>query len=333
MAKTGAARSSRPVFDVLYVDSIHPPADIATDVAAGLFSRPRTLAPKYFYDERGSELFEKITRTKEYYPTRTEDRLLSETGVDIIRNCRPDRIIEFGSGSSRKTRRLFDACEYLQHTCSYAPFDVCEPALQQAAESLCDAYPWLEITLLIGDYHAGFKHLPDNAGARLFLFLGSTIGNFTAEQSRVFIRQIRKIMNPGDFFLIGADRVKDTEVIHAAYNDAEGITAQFNLNLLNVLNRELDADFNTDHFKHQAVYNEQLARVEMYLVSEIHQKITMRGLGETLELEPDERILSELSYKYRPQDLQDLLAAAGLDVIRHFEPPDGWFSLMLSQLR
>jgi len=332
MAKTGTAVSPGPAFDVLYVDPVHPLADIAADVESGLLSRPRTLAPKYFYDKAGSELFERITRTKEYYPTRVEDRLLSEAGTDIIRTVMPERIIEFGSGSSRKTRRLFDACERLRHTCTYAPFDVSETALQQAAVALRNTYPWLGITLLIGDYHAGFNDLPDGSGARLFLFLGSTIGNFTPEQSRAFVREIREAMNRGDYFLIGADRIKDPAVIRAAYNDADGITAKFNLNVLNVLNRELGADFNTAQFIHRAVYNEGLSRVEMYLESTKDQTVHMRVPETILELEKGELILTELSYKYSPQDLQSLLVDAGLDVVGHYEPSDGFFSLMLSRL-
>ncbi|MEJ2761143.1 MAG: L-histidine N(alpha)-methyltransferase [Gammaproteobacteria bacterium] len=163
--------------------------DLIEDVRNGLLNRPRQLPPKYFYDDAGSELFERICVTDEYYPTRTEDALLARHGADIIALAAPDRIIELGSGSSRKTRRLFDACEAGDHMCSYTPFDVCEAALEQAAADLIGIYPWLEVTPLLGDYHAGLGNLPPGEGTGIYVFLGSTIGNFEPDQARDFIRE------------------------------------------------------------------------------------------------------------------------------------------------
>lgn len=305
--------------------------DLIEDVCNGLLSRPRSLPPKYFYDDTGSELFERICSTREYYPTRTEDTLLSEYGELIIAATRPDQIIELGSGSSRKTRRLFDACESLGHTCNYSPFDVCEPAIEQAADELSEAYPWLGITPLVGDYHAGLGNLPADDGTSLYIFLGSTLGNFTRDQAKDFILEVHDCMRSGDYFLLGADRLKDPRVLKAAYNDSEGITAQFNLNVLRVLNRELQADFEPANFAHKAVFNERESRIEMYLESGREQTVNLRRLESTIHLHKNECILTEYSHKFRYQELQNLLSETGLEIIRHDQPENEYFSLILSR--
>ena len=304
---------------------------LAQDAREGLLERPRSLPPKYFYDARGAALFNRICDTPEYYLTRTEDALLRQRGGDIVALTRPAYLIELGSGSSEKTARLFEACERQDHTCIYLPFDICEPALAQAAGKLQHEYRWLDVRPQIGDYHAGLDHLPDFAGVKLFLFLGSTIGNFTPGEARAFIGDVRQRMQPGDFLLLGADRVKDSAVLNAAYNDAQGITALFNLNVLQVLNRELGADFKADNFTHLAVYNNELNRIEMYLVSRLKQAITLGGLAASFKLERGERILTELSYKFYFDELETLLQQSGLKVIRHFEPDNRYFSLVLAQ--
>ncbi|MEX2525625.1 MAG: L-histidine N(alpha)-methyltransferase [Gammaproteobacteria bacterium] len=301
------------------------------DVRNGLLSRPRSLPPKYFYDDRGSELFERICSTQEYYPTRTEDALLAEHSKHIIAATRPDEIIELGSGSSRKTRRLFDACEALDHACNYSPFDVCEPALEQATDELSKTYPWLEITPLAGDYHAGLGNFPAGTGTSLYIFLGSTLGNFTREQAKDFIREVHDCMKPGDYFLLGADRLKDPRVLKAAYNDSQGITAQFNLNVLRVLNRELNADFEPASFEHKAVFNERESRIEMHLQSGHEQTVHLHSLGKTIHLQKNECILTEYSHKFRYQELQDLLTDNGLEIMRHDQPRNEYFSLILSR--
>jgi len=225
--------------------------DIAEDVRAGLLSVPRSLPPKYFYDERGSRLFEQICATPEYYPTRTEEKLLSHYSEEIINQVKPEEIMELGSGNAQKTRRLFDACENTHHTCSYAPLDVCEPMLENVSAQLKSDYHWLEVMPLLGDYHAGLENLPKSHGTRLYVFLGGTIGNFYPGEAQDFIKEIKASMQPGDYLLLGADRVKDNHILDAAYNDEQGITAEFNLHVLNVLNRELKADFNPENFEHQ----------------------------------------------------------------------------------
>ena len=304
---------------------------LAEDARKGLAEPPRSLPPKYFYDERGAALFNRICETPEYYLTRTEEALLRQCGAEIIALARPDYLIEPGSGSSRKTASLFDACERQGRTCLYAPFDICEPALTEAAGKLQSGYRWLDVRPLLGDYHAGLEHLPDFAGVKMFLFLGSTIGNFTPGEARAFLGDIRRRMEPGDFLLLGADRVKDPAVLDAAYNDAQGITALFNLNVLRVLNRELGADFHEDNFAHRAVYNNELNRIEMYLVSRLDQEVTLGGLDVSFRLERGERILTELSYKFCFDELETLLQESGLEVMRHFEPDNRYFSLVLAR--
>lgn len=307
--------------------------DLIEDARDGLLTRPRSLPPKYFYDDRGSELFERICATDEYYPTRTEDALLARHSSDIIARTLPDQIIELGSGSSRKTRRLFDACETAGHVCNYSPFDVCEAALEQAAVELGRQYRWLTVTPLLGDYQAGLGNLPGTAGSVLYVFLGSTIGNFEPDRAESFVREIVSCMAPGDWLLLGADRIKDRAVLRAAYNDARGITAEFNLNVLRVLNRELGANFETGNFDHEAVFNEEHSRIEMYLASRCDQDVHLGTLRRTIHLRQGERILTELSHKFSSDRLRQLLNTCGLDVERHYEPANRYFSLLLARLR
>ena len=238
------------------IEPVHSVPDLAEDVREGLLEKPRQLPPKYFYDQRGSRLFEKICQTPEYYPTRTEDGLLRDNSKHIIERTRPVQILELGSGNAQKTRRIFDACEQLDNSCEYVPFDVCENILEVTAARLKQDYDWLDVMPLVGDYHAGLANLPDSDGTRLFLFLGSTIGNFSPDEALNFIDEVKDCMKPGDYFLLGADRVKNIDVLDAAYNDAQGITAEFNLNVLHVINRELGADFDVSGFEHSAKYNE-----------------------------------------------------------------------------
>lgn len=306
--------------------------DMLETVRNGLLESPRTIPTKYFYDDRGSMLFDRICETDEYYPTRTEDSLLSKHGVDIIAESLPDQIIELGSGSSVKTRRLFDACEVHTHICGYAPFDVCEPVLTQTACDLWLEYQWLQITPLLGDYLAGLGNLPATEGVRMFVFLGSTIGNFPLDEAREFIREIRDCMRPGDYFLLGADRVKDSNILNAAYNDAEGLTAEFNLNVLNVLNREMNADFDPAGFAHQAAFNKELSRIEMHLVSKRDQEVHLGKIEMTISLSSEEKILTEISRKFRFSELETMLETSGFNIINHFESANHYFSLILSRL-
>ncbi|HKK13525.1 MAG TPA: L-histidine N(alpha)-methyltransferase, partial [Gammaproteobacteria bacterium] len=260
------------------VPPARPLPDLAQDAREGLLRRPRSLPPKYFYDDRGSRLFDAICDTPEYYPTRTENALLARHAGEILAAVDPDHIVEFGSGTSRKTLHLLEACAADGARSGYWPLDVCESMLRETGEILVDRYQWLQVDALVGDYLGGLDHLPLPDGRRLFVFLGGTIGNFEPWQAEAFLAELRARMNPGDALLLGADRVKDPAVLHAAYNDAAGITARFNLNVLRVLNRELAADFDESAFRHEARYNPALQRIEMYLVARRPQRVMLEAL-------------------------------------------------------
>ena len=324
-------RPRLPEFTCLVIPPDRAVPGLVEDVREGLLQPPRSLPPKYFYDAKGSWLFEQICRTPEYYLTRNEDALLAEHGRSIIAEARPDQILEFGSGNSHKTRRLFDACEQTATRCSYAPFDVCASMLEAASETLQSDYRWLEITPMQGDYHAGLGRLPPASGRRLAVFLGSTIGNFTPGDALGFLREIRSRLKPGDYLLLGVDRIKDKCVIDAAYNDGRGITAAFNLNLLRVLNRELATDFNLGCFRHQAEFKESQERVEMHLVCSRDQRVHLRRMRETIAFRKGDEILTELSYKYTWDKAEKLLEDAGFAVARHCQPTNGYFSLLLGR--
>lgn len=305
---------------------------LADDVRNGLLTRPRWLPPKYFYDDEGSRLFDLICDTPEYYPTRTEAALLARYGSAIVDRVHPDHLVELGSGTSRKTRHLLDACHRSGLELTYWPFDVCESVIQEAALGLLERYWWLSVHGLVGDYLAGLDHMPDPQGRRLFAFLGGTIGNFAAAEAVDFLSQLGSVMREGDRLVVGADRRKDRDVLEAAYNDAQGITAAFDRNVLRVLNRELRGNFDEEGFDHQAVYNPSEGRIEMYLVARRRQSVQLRGLGERLELQKGEAILTEISRKFSLEELESMLTAAGLVLEDHFEPDDGYFSLILARV-
>ena len=324
----------KPVLDSSMCTVIEPTRvlpDLADDVRDGLIEPPRSLPPKYFYDEHGSQLFEKICMTPEYYPTRIEDRLLRHYSKHIIELTQPYQILEFGSGNAQKTRRIFDACEQLENECNYLPFDVCEEVLAEVSQQLSEDYDWLNVFPLVGDYHAGLDNLPTADGTCLYLFLGSTIGNFTPREATQFIEEVKNCMNPGDFLLLGADRVKNTEVLDAAYNDSEGFTAEFNLNVLRVINRELDANFQITGFDHCAKYNEAKDRVEMYLVANSEQRVHISKINETVTFKPGDQILTEVSHKYTSDGIEQLLQQSELKIVEHYQPDNQYFSLILAQ--
>lgn len=303
---------------------------IAEDVLDGLFDQPRQLPPKYFYDSTGSRLFDAICQTPEYYPTRTETALLARHASEIVRLARPELIVELGSGSGAKTGQLFQACEALDMEVAYAPFDVCEEVLDESRVALQRQFPWLAVEPLVGDFTAGLDNVPLRAGRKLLLFLGGTIGNFLDADARRFLGEVRGLMEVGDYLLLGADRVKAPELLHAAYNDGAGVTAQFNLNVLSVLNAELDSDFILSNFEHRASYNAAAQQVEMYLDSRVDQRVGFRRLGRTLSLQAGDSILTEISRKFSETSLQALVADAGLRIERHYQSAQPLFSLVLA---
>lgn len=318
-------------FACMQIEPVRHVTCLEDDVREGLLEPPRSLPPKYFYDEKGSQLFAEICSTPEYYPTRTEDSLLANYSRNIIETAKPDQILELGSGNSQKTRRLFDACEISGHECSYAPFDVCVPMLEITSEKLLEDYNWLQITPMAGDYHAGLRNLPMIKGRRLYVFLGSTIGNFSISEAHQFLEEIRSSMQPDDSLLIGVDRVKDHKILDAAYNDIQGFTAEFNLNLLSVLNRDLDANFEIDHFQHYAGFNEQYSRIEMRLICIKNQMVTIRRLNEEIFFSSGDEILTEISHKYTYEGIEQLMVESGFNISFHYQPENQYFSLILAQ--
>lgn len=316
---------------VLSVEPTRRQPTLAEDLDAGFRERPKSLPPKYFYDERGSALFDRICDTPEYYQTRVEDALLRDCAVRVLERVRPAHIVELGSGTCRKTRRLLDACQALGLQPRYWPFDVCREVVEQAGAELVAAYPWLAVTGLVGDYHAGLDALPSPPGRRLYVFLGGTLGNFSAAESVSFLGELRACMGGGDALLLGVDRVKSPAVLEAAYDDTAGVTAAFNLNLLHVINRELRADFPPELFVHRAVYNRPAGQVEMYLEATRALQVHIGALGRSYAFDAGERMLTEISRKFTPQGIAAELAEAGLAIEADFEPDNGAFSLVLAR--
>lgn len=303
------------------------------DVRTGLLAAPRSLPPKYFYDERGSRLFNAICETEEYYPARTEVALLTRHVKEIIGIVQPKTCIELGAGTSTKTEILLSSLNTNVDSYTYVTIDVCEEILVQSAARLLKAYPNLRIQSVVGDYRPAVQSLPAFPAPVLYIFIGSSIGNFTAREAITLLIGVAKKMNPGDHFLIGFDRVKDKHVLEKAYNDAEGITSQFNLNVLKVLNDKLHADFNLEQFYHRAIYNNKKERIEMYLISKQPQNVSFPTLNATIHLQKDEKILTEISCKYTNSSIQSLLTESGLKEHRHFNTNDEYFSLILAHRR
>jgi len=326
----GNAVSEVAKSNCVYVTQSKASNTLEQDVQQCLLKLPRSMPPKYFYDERGSLLFDQICQTTEYYPTRTESKLLDQFALELIALAHPDHILEFGSGTSRKTHHLLRACEQQKVNCEYFPFDVCEEMLHQVRDELEKQYRWLDVKPLVGDYTAGLENLHRPNGTCLYMFLGSSIGNFDVDEARKFISEIYDCMYSGDTLLIGVDRVKEEQLLHQAYNDKQGITGEFNLNLLNVLNEKLDANFDLQKFRHKALYNSEKQRVEMYLVSQQGQEVELNNLQQSIELSAGEAILTEISHKYTHQQAEALLTDAGLHILKHVEPDNAWFSLVLA---
>lgn len=332
MNQTSVSGNHRPPeLSCQLVEPARPVPDLAEVVSSGLTDTPRTMSPKFLYDERGSTLFDQICDLPEYYPTRTEDSLLAREAESILSLTRPDEIFELGSGMSRKTRRLLDACEAIGISPKYTAFDISEDALNAGGTALREAYPWLEISLLVGDYEGGFANLPGSDGTRMFVFMGSTIGNFEPDAATDFLSDLGNAMESDDWLLLGADRVKDEHVLHAAYNDSAGVTADFNLNMLRVLNSELSANFDLNRFRHRAFYNRDAERIEMHLVAETPHTVKIDELGLEITLSEGESIRTEISRKFTVDSLDTMLTRAKFDMRHHFSPENQYFSLVLAQ--
>ncbi|WP_328897790.1 L-histidine N(alpha)-methyltransferase [Streptomyces sp. NBC_00236] len=301
-------------------------AALRADVLHGLTRQPKTLPPKWFYDARGSELFEEITRLPEYYPTRAEREILIDRAAEIAAASRARTLVELGSGSSEKTRHLLDALADLH---SYVPVDVSESALRGAADALLKERPELSVHALIADFTAELS-LPDTPGPRLVAFLGGTIGNLLPAERAAFLSSVRSMLSPGDTLLLGTDLVKDEKVLVAAYDDAAGVTAAFNRNVLSVVDRELGADFAPDDFEHVARWDPQQEWIEMRLRARRALTVKIPELDLLVPFEDGEEVRTEVSAKFRKDGVRDELAAAGLRLSQWWTDSAGRFALSLA---
>ncbi|MFF4243169.1 L-histidine N(alpha)-methyltransferase [Streptomyces sp. NPDC001822] len=301
-------------------------AALRADVRSGLTAHPKTLPPKWFYDAHGSDLFEEITRLAEYYPTRCEREILIARAGEIAAASGARTLVELGSGSSEKTRHLLDALPGL-HT--YVPVDVSESALAGAAEALLAERPGLSVHALVADFTHAID-LPDTPGPRLVVFLGGTLGNLLPGERAVFLRSVRERLAPGDGLLLGTDLVKDEATLVTAYDDAAGVTAAFNKNVLTVVNRELGADFPPDDFTHVALWNAEREWIEMRLRARRALTVKIRDLDLVVQFEEGEELRTEVSAKFREEGVRAELAAAGMRLDQWWTDEGGRFALSLA---
>jgi len=312
-------------------------ADDGADVAAGLSAAPKTLPSRYFYDDRGSHLFERICELPEYYLTRAERALLVDSADAIARATGPSDLIELGSGSSTKTRLLLEAYLRVGPPVHYAPIDVSAGILAPSAERLAEAYGELDVRPIVGTYEAGLAALDEVLGPgaggrpRLALFLGSTIGNFPQRATDDFLDRLRAALRPGDLLLVGMDLRKDPAVIEAAYNDADGVTAAFNLNILRHLNRRFDGDFALDGFSHLAVYDRRRHQIEMHLVSGRAQAVALKALGLEVAFAAGETVRTEISRKFDLSEFAGTLDRHGFDAVECWRDAEARTGLVLAR--
>jgi L-histidine Nalpha-methyltransferase len=306
---------------------------IAHDVLRGLSAEPKWLPPKLFYDAEGSRLFEEITRTPEYYLTRTERAILEQFAGEIVRAAGSNlTLVELGAGSAYKTRVLIRAILRRQLRLEFHPVDVSPAALSQAVASLNGDFPRLHVSPIAADYSHDLPDLRSRPGQKLVLFIGSTIGNFEPDEARDFLKRLARALQPGDALLLGFDMVKDTQMLQAAYNDAAGLTAQFNKNILSRMNRELGADFELEEFKHVALWNARKSRMEMHLESRVDQRVWIRDLQREFQFSFGERIHTENSYKFTEASIARLLRQSGVTVEQAWSDENRWFSVVLARV-
>lgn len=324
--------------DRLVIESLDAPVAIATptpfgsDVIEGLSQSPKTLPPKYFYDDRGSLLFEEICQLPEYYLTRTEAAILQTYADEIASLTGPCELVELGSGSSTKTRLLLDAYQRRGEPLCYRPIDVSAAILKSSTQQLLLDYPTLKVHGLVGTYELGLQHLTTAyLPHRLIGFLGSTLGNLSPQDCDAFFDQIRAALRPGDYFLLGIDLHKSTAQLEAAYNDRQGVTAAFNLNILRHLNERFGGNFDLSQFEHVAFYNEALHQIEMHLRSGRSQTVKLTDLDLTVHFQAGETIRSEISRKFELAELEQQLQAKQLHHRKTWTDCDRWFGLMLFQ--
>jgi L-histidine Nalpha-methyltransferase len=304
-----------------------------SDVVSGLTQNPKSLPPKYFYDDRGSKLFELICQLPEYYLTRTETAILQECAEAIAHLTGASEIVELGSGSSTKTRILLDAYNQLQYPLHYLPIDISPTILETSACQLLADYPSLQIHGLVSTYELALaKIAPSQLPTRMICFLGSTLGNLNARECDVFFSQIVAALQPGEYFLLGIDLDKSKDILEPAYDDNQGVTAAFNLNILRHLNRKFEGNFDLAQFEHLAFYNQEECQIEMHLKSKKAQIVQLRALDLTVEFAAGETIRSEISRKFNLNTVQEELSQRGLMPMQVWTDPNQLFGLILCQL-
>jgi L-histidine N-alpha-methyltransferase len=313
----------------IYLDPGALADQMAADVRAGLTATPKTLPPKYFYDARGSELFDEITRLPEYYPTRAERAILDARGGEIAEATRAETLVELGSGTSEKTRLLLRALRDTGSLRRFVPFDVDPAVLKDASAGVAEEFPGLDVQPIVGDFEKHLGAVPTSP-RRLLAFLGSTIGNLDPAQRGEFLRAVRATLGAGDTFLLGTDLVKSSQRLVAAYDDAAGVTAAFDKNVLAVVNRDLGADFDPDSFDHIAVWSAEHEWIEMRLRSREDQRVRIAALDLEVRFERGEEIRTEISAKFRRATVEAELATAGLHLTNWWTDPAGDFALSLS---
>ena len=306
-------------------------AALRRDVVDGLQAVPKVLPPKWFYDHRGSQLFDEITRLPEYYPTEAEREILLGNAAAIIASADADTIVELGSGTSDKTLALLDAARQHGRLRRFMPFDVSEPFLRASVDRLSERYPGLQLHGVVGDFDSHLHHLP-SGGRRLVAFLGGTIGNYPPVERKEFFTRIVATMEPGDHLLLGTDLVKSPARLELAYNDPGGITAAFNKNILEMINRELGADFQTAQFDHVAQWDTEEEWIRLGLRSRVDQRVRIPSLELEVVFQAGELMRTEVSAKFRPERLAEELAAVGLDLTGWYTDSRGDFGVSLSVL-
>jgi L-histidine N-alpha-methyltransferase len=324
--------------DAILVESYVGPSDersLADDVLDGLTRPFKELPPKHFYDAVGAELFDQICELPEYYPTRAERAILEARSDEIVAATGAAELVELGSGTAAKTRLLLRAMSEAGTLRRFVPVDVTESMVLTCADELVDEFPELRVHGIVGDFERHLRHIPaPDDGPRIVAFIGGTIGNFTPGTRRRFLRSVAKLLRPGvDHLLLGTDLVKDPAIIEAAYNDSAGVTARFNRNVLHVVNRELDADFDVDAFDHVAFFDREREWIEMRLRAQRRMDVHVPRLGLKVAFAPREELRTEISAKFTRERLRGDLAAAGLELREVLTDPDDLFALSLSTRR
>lgn len=328
-------RSRRPAPADLQIDVYDTPdrERELVEIRSGLLATPRETEPKFFYDDVGSMLFEAITEQPEYYQTRTERALLESVAPGIVERTGISELVELGAGNASKTRVLLDAMAQAGQLQLYVPFDFSEGMLRRVAGELVQEYPGLRVHGVVADFTESMYEIPAGIDARLVAFLGGTIGNFTPTNAAHLLRRLAVRMQRGDWFLLGTDLIKDVQRLEAAYNDAAGVTAEFNKNVLRVLNARLGGNFDPECFRHRAFYDWRRHWIEMRLVSTVAQTVQLPGLDLELHLRRGEEIRTEISAKYDERRVEALLERGGFELVEWHTDPEALFALSLARRR